>query len=75
MSKINNIKKVIKDMNVFRNDFRIRQEVSDEIKKNVVPQERISLLKPNRENQRGIPQKNLWESPIPRETQFGTKRK
>ena len=32
MSKINHIKKVIEDMNLFRKYFRVRQEVSDEIK-------------------------------------------
>ena len=35
MSKTNNMKKVIEDMNVFRKYFRVRQEVSDEIQKNV----------------------------------------
>ena len=32
MSRINHLKKVIKDLNVFRKYFRVRQEVSDEIK-------------------------------------------
>ena len=32
MSRINHTKKVIKDLNVFRKYFRVRQEVSDEIK-------------------------------------------
>ena len=31
MSKINHVKKVIEDLNVFRKYFRVRQEVSDEI--------------------------------------------
>ena len=30
MSKINHTKKVIEDLNVFRKDFMVRQEVSDE---------------------------------------------
>ena len=29
------MKKVIKDLNVFRKDFRVRQEVSDEIQTNI----------------------------------------
>ena len=29
------MKRVIEDMNVFKNDFRVRQEVSDEIQKNI----------------------------------------
>ena len=36
MSKINHTKKVIEDLNVFRKDFRVRQEVSDEIQK-IIP--------------------------------------
>ena len=31
MSKINHLKKVIEDLNVFRKYFRVRQEFSDEI--------------------------------------------
>ena len=31
MSKIHNVKKVFEDLNVFRKDFRARQDVSDEI--------------------------------------------
>ena len=35
MSKINNTKKIIEDMNVFRKDFRVRKEVSDEIQRSI----------------------------------------
>ena len=35
MSKINNMKKVIDDLNVFRKYFRVRQEVSDEIQTSI----------------------------------------
>ena len=35
MSKINHTKKVIEDLGVFRKDFRVRQEVGDEIQTNV----------------------------------------
>ena len=35
MSKINNMKKVIEDLDVFRSDFRVRQEVSDEIQTSI----------------------------------------
>ena len=41
----------------------------------VVPQESRSILNPNGEEQRGIPHKNLRESPIPRKIQVGAKRK
>ena len=41
----------------------------------VVPQERRSIVNPNGENQRGIPKKNLQESPIPRKIRVGAKRK
>ena len=35
MSKITYIKKVIEDQYVFRTDFRVRQEVNDEIKTSI----------------------------------------
>ena len=35
MSKINHTKKVIDDLNVLRKYFRVRQEVSDEIKASI----------------------------------------
>ena len=38
-------------------------------------QERRSILNPNGEREIGIPQNNLQESPIPRNIQFGAKRK
>ena len=41
----------------------------------VVPQESKSIVNPNVERQRVIPQKNLWESPIPRKIRVGAKRK
>ena len=35
MSKINHMKKVIEDLNVFRKYFRVRQEVRDEIQTSI----------------------------------------
>ena len=35
MSKINHMKKLIEDKYVFRRDFRVRQEVSDEIQTSI----------------------------------------
>ena len=35
MSKINYMKKVIEDLNVFRTNFRVRQEVNDEIQTSI----------------------------------------
>ena len=35
ISKINHMKKVIQDMNVFRKECRVRQEVSDDIKPSI----------------------------------------
>ena len=35
MSKINHTKKLIEDLNVLRKDFRVRQEVSDEIQTSI----------------------------------------
>ena len=35
ISKINNMKRVIEDLNVFRKYFRVRQEVSDEIQTSI----------------------------------------
>ena len=34
--------------------------------KYVGPYERTNIVNPNSKNLRGIPEKNLWESPIPR---------
>ena len=36
VSKINHMKKLIEDMNVFGQDFRVRQEVSDEIQTGLI---------------------------------------
>ena len=44
MSKINQTKKVIEDLNVFRKYFRVRQELSDEI------QTSISFIKDELQN-------------------------
>ena len=35
MSKIHHVKKLFEDLNVFRKYFRVRQDVSDEIQRNI----------------------------------------
>ena len=43
--------------------------------KYVVPHDWRRIVNPNGEKQRGIPEKNLWEPPIPRKIRVGAKKK
>ena len=50
-------------------------DLVDLVQIHVVPQERRFVVNPNKGKQRGIPEKNLWDSPIPRRIQVGIKGK